>query len=461
MSVSNRSLSSLEDIPVNGIVKGPLGEAINNYLQSLEKESFFRGSVMVIKAGLPILCKGYGNATESSKNTPFTIFQIASLTKQFTAAAILQLHERGKIDLDAPITEYLPEDYQSEDWEYVKVKHLLSHTSGIPSYTDQKNYEKIAKSLTVEKIIKDAIDKTLYFEPGTEFEYSNTGYILLGTIIENVTGESYAQYMAENIFKPADMQSSGVCTGSSAKGSNVATGYCWDDDGEKLIKDDSENYSVSFSDGSIYSTVIDLAKWNEVLDGKRKDILNDEAIRMMTTPKKEEYGCGLIINEVFGQKRIFHDGMIAGFNDFLCKYPNDDTFIVVLCNTVGISSERVCAEISQILYLPKNEQHIPIPFPQGFDFKPYLKTFKSKSEDTKGEEYKFTQEDNRLYVEGPWDDTTEVALLANGRLLLLVDGYNPEMGEEYELDKDGNLTVYDSYGEETDYLVANKKHFFF
>lgn len=437
------------------IVKTPKGDAIDEYLKKLEKNDNFRGAVIVIKNGETILCKGYGMATNSAKNRGSTVFQIASLTKQFTAAAIMKLYEEGKIDLDSPMTKYLPQQYQpgaSSDWNKITIRHLLTHRSGIPNYTDEKNYDRIAKSLTVDKIVKDAMNKPLYFKPGSQFEYCNTGYTLLGVIIENVSGVPYADFMKENIFKPAGMLSSGVYTETCSKGTCAANGYCWDDDYEHLVIDDSENLSATFSDGGIYSTVEDMAKWSRVLDGKA-DVLKPESLKIMTTPVLDDYGCGLYIDEDFGQKKIHHDGQIAGFNTNFCKFPKDNTYIAVLCNTTGVSGERVCDEISKMLFLPKDSIPVVIPFPKDFDFEPYLGIFESDSEENEGDRYKFSLDGNRLYVKKPSGDSIELALQSNDRLLLLLDGYIPELGEEYELDEDGNITVYDLFGNEIDYLV--------
>ena len=366
------------------------------------------------------------------------------------------MHEEGKIDLDAPITTYLPEKYQpgpKSDWNKITVRHLLTHRSGLHNYTDQKNYDRIAKSLTVDKIVKGAMNQPLYFKPGSQFEYCNTGYTLLGVIIENVSGLSYAEFMKENIFKPAKMITTGVYTETCSKGPNAAKGYCWDDDFEHLVVDDSENLSATFSDGGIYSTVEDMAKWNTVLDGKA-NVLQPESLKIMKTPVLEDYGCGLYIDEDFGQPKIHHDGQIAGFNTNFCKFPKDNTYIAVLCNTTGISAERLCDEISKMLFFPKDDIPVVVPFPRDFDFEPYLGTFESDYEENEGDRYKFSLDSNRLYVKKPSGDSIELALQSNGRLLLLLDGYIPELGEEYELDNDGNIIVYDLFGNETDYLIG-------
>lgn len=440
---------------VDEIVKGPLGTDIDNYLQNLEKNDHFRGAVIVIKSGETILCKGYGMATDTAKNRCCTVFQIASLTKQFTAAGIMKLYEEGKIDLDAPITKYLPEKYQPgprSDWNRITVRHLLTHRSGLQNYTDQKNYDRIARSLTVDKIVKDVMNKPLYFAPGSEFEYCNTGYTLLGVIIEQVSGLSYAEFMKENIFKPAGMLSSGVYTDSCNKGTNCALGYCWDEDYKHLVVDDSENLSATFSDGGVYSTVEDMAKWSKVLAGKT-NVLKPESLKIMTSPVLEGYGCGLYIDEDFNLPKFHHDGQIAGFNTDFCQFPTDNSYIAVLCNTTGVSGERVCDEITKMLYLPKGEIPVVIPFPRDFDFDAYVGKFESEDEENEdGGRYKFSREGNRLFVKKPSGDSIELALQSNGRLLLLLDGFIPELGEEYEMDDEGNITIYDLFDNEIDYL---------
>src|ERR1051325_2004544 len=183
-------------------------EIVNSYV----KQGRFSGSVLVAKGGKVILSKGYGMASYELEvpNTPQTRFRLGSITKQFTSMAVAQLVERGLVNVEDPITKYLP-DFPKEMGEHVTVYHLLTHTSGIPSFTNFKDYQQIKRNpFSGEKLVEWLKDKKLEFAPGEKFAYNNSGYYLLSYIIEKVSGKSYEQYLKENIFDPLGMKGTGV-----------------------------------------------------------------------------------------------------------------------------------------------------------------------------------------------------------------------------------------------------------
>lgn len=425
---------------------------IETYLKSIEENAHFSGAVILVKEGRVLFSKGYGYATPSTPNSPSTIFHIGSLTKQFTAAAILKLWESGCIDLNAPIDQYLPKNCQSPNsnaWKKVTVHHLLSHTSGISSYTDKDDYLNKCFQLNDEKIIQDARQEGLECKPGSEFEYCNTGYIILGKIIEAQSKVSYGEFVIKNLLIPAGMLSSGIHDEKYQRNPLAAIGYYWDYNQDKLVEDRSENIALTLSDGSLYSTVEDLAKWKEVLDGARKGVLDDRAIKMMTTPKLGDYGCGLFIDEQFDQKRIHHNGSIAGFRSDFCWYPESDIFIAVLCNNTFFSPDRVTYDISCLLFSPDDAPPLVIPFPQDFDFSPYLQAF--HSERNKRDKYTFYLNANKhLLLQGPDkdDDPLECVLLSSECL------FNPTEDIELELSDDGTIALYD---DENDTLIPSER----
>lgn len=411
-------------------------ENIDAHLQSMERDAHFRGVVLVVKKAIPVFCKAYGYASTSTKNKISTIFHIGSLTKQFTAAAILLLVEMGKIKLDESVTQYLPD---CEKWEKVKVLHLLAHTSGINNYTDWDNYWKISKNLTSSKIIQIAKNQKLQFQPGSDFEYSNTGFVILGAIIEVQSGCSYAEFIKKNILEPSDMRSSGVHDENCILNANMARGYCLNDEGEDLIEDHSENIAATSSDGSMYSTVEDLAKWSDVLDGK-SNVLSKKILNLMMKPGQGGYGYGLEIDKIWGEKRVQHSGSIAGFNSYFCKYLENNLLIIALSNNLNFDTHHIIGEISKLL-LKKEPMTISVKFLEDFTCSDYEGFF--ESEDDSYEFY--LKRNDRLFV----DDSppSECIFLSNGHI------YNPAMGLEFALKRGAEqMAVYDGYGKEVDVL---------
>lgn len=434
------------------VVKGSQAEAIDEIIGSLEKNAQFRGAVLVENEGTIILSKGYGYANQSTKNTSSTVFQIGSLTKQFTAAAILKLCEMGKVDLNESINHYLTDKIKPgmfsflDSWKNIKVQNLLSHTSGIPNYTDRDDYDKIAQNQTVDDIIAWARHQKLNFTPGTEYEYSNTGYTLLGVIIEKQSSLTYAEFLKQNIFIPAGMEATGVCDQKFRSCPNAALGYCFDDDGVTLVEDHSENIASTFSDGSIYSTVQDLAKWSKILDGG-SSVLSQKTIAMMTTPKLGDYGCGLIIDKAMGQRRIYHNGSVAGFNTNFCKFPQDNNTIIILGNNAGFDAEFLAGYICRVLCGKIDEVPKCVSFPRNFDFSSYLGKYQSdEDEDTDYELY--LDDHNQLFIA---DEPPHQCFLLSNKCLL-----NASEGTELEFNEDDECVyVYDGFDNKTDTLVAS------
>ena len=179
------------------------------YMQASVKQEKFSGTILIAKDGKPIISKGYGMANYEleTPNTPNTIFRLGSITKQFTAVSIMQLQEKGKLNVNDLICKYLENCPQT--WEAITIKNLLTHTSGIPNYTGFEDFEKTAaEPLKSSEVVARFRDKPLDFKPGENYKYSNSAYHLLGIIIEKVSGKTYADYLQENIFTPLGMKNS-------------------------------------------------------------------------------------------------------------------------------------------------------------------------------------------------------------------------------------------------------------
>lgn len=296
----------------------------------------FNGAILVAEKGKVVYAKGLGlaNMEWSMPNQPDTKFRIGSITKQFTATLILQLVEEGKLKLDGKITDYLT-DYRKDTGDRVTIHHLLNHTSGIPSYTSRPDFRTaiMRNPYKITDFVKQLTSGDLEFEPGSKFSYNNSGYVLLGAIIEKVTGKSYETVLTERILKPLGMTNSGYDSTSPLLPKR-ASGYEKRPSG--YVNAPYLDMSLPYAAGSIYSTVEDLYKWDQALhEGK---ILSAESRKLMFTPGLSNYGYGIrITDETIGKselktKIIGHGGGINGFNSLLTRAVDKGQTVVILDN---------------------------------------------------------------------------------------------------------------------------------
>ena len=307
--------------------------------------------VAVVKDGKVVLAKGYGMADVDSSTAANenTVFQIASVTKQFTAAGIMLLVEDGKLKLDDPLGKYVPN--VPAKWSSVTVRQLLNQVSGIPNYTEgrrlvnDKNYTK-TEILGLVKEVPPA------FDPGTKWAYSNTNYFLLGMVIEKASGKSYPDFMRDRVFKPLGMRSTEVNT-SGLKFKNAATGYDFKDG--KWEKAELDDPSQPFAAGAIISTPADMAKWSiAVSEGKLlKKTSWDEifASGKLVNGNATNYGFGWEIGKIGEVNYLAHSGGIGGFGSYHIRFPTENLSIVVLTNSAGRATP-LAMEIAGV-YLPK------------------------------------------------------------------------------------------------------------
>jgi CubicO group peptidase (beta-lactamase class C family) len=325
---------------------------IDEFMTLANKYRLFNGSVLVADQGKVIYKKGLGlaNMEWEIPNTPETKFRLASITKQFTATAILQLATQGKIKLDGKLSDYLP-DYRKDIGDKVTVHQLLNHTSGIPSYTGFPGFfQDVSRTpFKVDDFVKKYASNDLEFEPGSKFSYNNSGYFLLGAIIEKVTGKPYAQVLKENIFEPLGMKNSGYDRFDTLI-TKRATGYQKTADG--YINAPYLDMSIPFAAGSLYSTVEDLYLWDQALYGD--SLLNAQFKELMFKPNLENYAYGWTIRKTgFDDKIpvIQHNGGINGFSTTIIRFPAEKGLIVMLDNTAtGGNIDRLSAELAKILY---------------------------------------------------------------------------------------------------------------
>ncbi len=352
-------------------MKSKLSSKINveRFMEKAQVEEHFSGVVMLVHHGEVVLNRGYGMATVKDKNEPNTVIHVASVTKQFSAAAIMLLSEAGKIDLATSINHYLPTKYQSDKWNSVTVHHLLSHTGGVSDYAVQRDYYDVRKGFcfgaTVDGMLHEAKTKDLEFVPGSEFRYSNIGYTLLVLIIEHVSGRPYGDFIKQKLLLPAKMFSSGIHEEKHSAKKSEAKGYRWDEARQQLVEDDEISLPVTAPDGGLYTTTDDLFRWSQVIAGKTKGVLSPQIISKMTTVVKissqpsdgpwaqygkngNGYGYGLFIDK-FPRMRIHHPGYIVGFRSELSLFPEQELYIAVLANNTKADPTKIANGISKII----------------------------------------------------------------------------------------------------------------
>lgn len=291
----------------------------------------FNGSALVAENGQPILRKGYGEANMEwhIPNTPDTRFRLGSITKQFTAALVMQLVEKGQIDLAAPIAQYLP-DYPKPNGDRITIHQLLNHTSGIPGYTELPEFGRTARLPQKPAEFMNMFSRLeLLFEPGTKFSYNNSGYFLLGVILEKVTGKPYEKLLRERIFDPPGMQQSGYDSTRPLLEKRAA-GYDATLDG--YVNTAYMEMGEPYAAGSLYSSVDDLLRWDQALYGEK--VLSNASKQKMFTPGLSDYAYGLIIHKG-AVTTIEHGGGINGFNTAITRDIEPKRLYVLLNNTGG------------------------------------------------------------------------------------------------------------------------------
>ncbi|MEM6724617.1 MAG: serine hydrolase domain-containing protein, partial [Bacteroidota bacterium] len=333
-------------------------EQIDQLIKVYEENGQFNGSALVAYEGQVVHKAGYGlaNVEWDIANAPDTKHRLGSITKQFTAMLILQLAEADKLDLQAPISTYLP-DYPKETGDIVTVHHLLTHTSGIPSYTGFPNFfEELSRDpYTPDEFVKLFADKELEFKPGSQFAYNNSGYFLLGVIVEKITGMTYEEALHKMIFQPAGMNNTGYDNHDDIL-KKRARGY--ERDGARLVNAPYLDMSLPYAAGSMYSTAEDLFIWDQVL--YTNELLSKESMERYYEPAISAWGpmsyaYGWAVGyEPIGNTSdtiytIGHGGGINGFNTIISRTPSDKAVVVLLSNAGGAPLNDMAQSIRAIL----------------------------------------------------------------------------------------------------------------
>lgn len=318
--------------------------------EALSKAGAAGLAVAVARDGKVIISKGYGVAevehdVEANGNS---MFRVGSITKQFTAAAIMRLVEQGRIGLDDSITKHLPK-YNTQGRE-ITIRHLLTHSSGIRSYTEVTRImvDQPEREFTHQELIDMVQDEPLAFEPGSKVVYSNTGYYLLGMIIEKMSGKDYGDYLQAEFFGPLGLTRT-RCDSNTEIIKGRAQGYALA--GDRLVNDRGLAPGTPFAAGALLSSAHDLVVWADALAAGK--VVSEGSYKLMSTPFKSaeggahDYGFGLFIDSFEGHARIQHGGSIFGFNSMLARFPDDRVTVAVLSNSQPISAERIAHALSR------------------------------------------------------------------------------------------------------------------
>lgn len=352
-------------------VSASAADRVDRYIGDFLASRHIPGAaVLVTRNGRILKNSGYGfaNLETGTRVTSETVFEIGSMTKQFTAAGVMLLVEEGRLRLDDPIANFF--SGAPAEWRTITIRHLLGHTSGIqnhvavPGFMDQFKTSVTGRTWPErDDLMSSFFQLPFEFAPGESWAYDNTGYILLGMIIEQASGKSYWEFLDERIFKPAGMNRTRA-TNPKATIKNRASGYGW-------IGDRWENRPVlsphvAFSAGSLVSTVGDVARWDAALRSGK--ILKKESLAMMRTPGRLndgsvapfDYGFGWFIDRISGRLRIQHDGGTPGFSSIMQQYPEDGLTVIILANHADTVLETAASEIAEA-YEPKLRIRRPEP----------------------------------------------------------------------------------------------------
>ena len=321
-------------------------------------------ALAIVRGGTPVKMEGFGlaNVEHQVPVTPDTVFQSASVGKQFTAAAIMSLVEQGRLSLDAPLTTYFADAPAA--WRAITPRHLLTHTSGLPDYTSGTlDYR---RAYTEDDLVKFAYGLQLEFAPGSRWNYSNTGYVMLGALARKASGRFYGDVLRDSVFLPLDMRSARVITESDIV-PHRAAGYTLKDGQLKNQEWVSPELNTT-ADGSLYLSLRDMVAWDAGL--RARQVLKPETWAQVFAPvrlnsgRTYPYGFGWDLSTFAGRPAQRHSGGWQGFSTYIARYPDADLTIIVLANLAQANSGRITEGVAAILD-PSMTQAAPSPIPDA------------------------------------------------------------------------------------------------
>lgn len=415
--------------------KDSLAQKLDEYLLSANKLYKFNGSALIAEKGNIILQKSYGykNVESHVLNDANSIFQIGSITKQFTAAVILKLQEEGKLSVNDKLSKYFPEFAHAGE---ITLENLLTHTSGIYNYTndiDDGDSAIVCNPVDKQLFLDIVFNKPLDFAPGTQFSYDNSGYYLLGLIIEKVSGKSYEEEVRNVIFNPLQMTHS-FFDFRNVQDTNKAVGYKKLTENEHMIAQRWDS-TVTYAAGGIFTTTGDMYKWSTAV--ANKEILSEVSWKAALTPHLEHYGYGWVIDSMYGEKSIGHSGGLPGFMADFTFYPAKGVTIILLNNEgdYGEGLTTIKAGLSAMLFHRPYELmkvHLEIKLDDTV-----LKKYVGEYAFDKKHHAFVTLENNRLQLEAPAGGLPKSPLFAQDE----INFYLKVIDARIEFTKDVNGTI--------------------
>jgi CubicO group peptidase (beta-lactamase class C family) len=321
------------------------------YMNALAAQGRFSGAVLVAREGKVVFSRAYGMANYELgvPNTTETKFRIGSMTKPFTATAVMLLQERGKLSVGDSICKYVSDCPAA--WQPITLRHLLSHTSGLAKQDKAADYLKTAMlPMTVAQLIEGLKNRPPDFKPGERFDYNNNGYVLLGHVIERASGRSYEAFMRENLFAPLGMNDTGYDRHEPVI-KNRAAGYVRE--GAALLNAAYIDQSQPFAAGALYSTAGDLLRWDQALYAEK--LLPRKTLEEMFTPVAGPYGYGWFVTRQFGRRLLWHGGGTPGFAADLLRFPDDRVTVIILSNLESAPVLRAGNDLAAIVFGEKYE----------------------------------------------------------------------------------------------------------
>ena len=322
-----------------------LEQKMDELLNAYAKQNKLNGTVLVGQKGKVLYQKGFGykNAEEKTPNDANSIFQIGSITKQITAAVIMQLAEEKKLSVQDKLSKYFPGFVNGDK---ITIEHLLTHTSGVYNYTNDTTImgRDVTRNYSQEEML--ALFKTYPsdFEPGTKWNYSNSGYSLLGYIIEKVEKQPYEAVVRKRIFQPLGMTNSGFDF-THLSNPNKTRGYFLLN--PQIMTAPIVDSTIAFSAGAIYTTVNDLYKWERSIYTDK--ILKPASWKAVFTPYKNKYGYGWGIDTLFGKPITAHSGGIHGYTSYILRFPQEELAVIVFDNSSGKTLAKISKDLAAVV----------------------------------------------------------------------------------------------------------------
>lgn len=345
-----------------GQTNEPAARQIDEYMSARTALGRFSGAVLVARNGAIIIRKGFGFADVSKKipYAPETRHKIASISKMLTAAAILKLEEKGKLKLEDSVCEFL--ERCPESWKPVTIENVLEHRSGIPDLEKtlgEKDYAEFTKQKNLDaKILEKARELPTDFAPGEKFAYSNTGYVLLGQIVENASGEKFTKFVAGQILKPAGMNDTNYFDADDPP-ENLATGYTHGNLGWQktlagfsltsgaLRKVPHADYTAARSSGGLYSTIDDLYRWSRIAEGGNASVSEKLGEKIFGGGVSGNYRYGWHIES--GGREFSHNGIVPGYVSYIGKYPSENLLIILFANLDRVRLGTIVRDLNLII----------------------------------------------------------------------------------------------------------------